>query len=74
MLDLTGRVALVTGAGQSVGAGIARGLAAQGAAVAVNDLFADRAESVVKQITSEGGTACVAAFDVTEADAVEAGR
>jgi 3-oxoacyl-[acyl-carrier protein] reductase len=73
MLDLTGRVALVTGAGQSVGAGIARGLAAQGAAVAVNDLLADRAEGVVKEITTAGGKACVAAFDVTQARAVEAG-
>ena len=67
MLDLTGRVALVTGAGQSVGAGIARRLAKQGAAVAVNDLFPDRAASVVKEIgsapeLSEIGDACAEEF------------
>ena len=73
MFDLTGRVALVTGAGQSVGAGIAETLAECGAAVAVNDLFPDRAEAEAKQITASGGTAIGVAFDVRDLEAVRAG-
>ena len=62
------RVALVTGAGQGVGAGIARALAEHGVAVVVNDLFPDRAEAVAAEV---GGRAV--AFDVTDLDAVRAG-
>jgi 3-oxoacyl-[acyl-carrier protein] reductase len=66
-------VALVTGAGQNTGAGIARTLAARGAAVAVNDLHDGRAEATAKQIEAAGGRATVAAFDVTSRKAVAGG-
>ncbi len=70
LFDLTGRVALVTGSGQGVGAGIARLLAAQGAFVAVNDLRAERAQATVDAIVAAGGNATVSAFDVTNHDLV----
>jgi NAD(P)-dependent dehydrogenase (short-subunit alcohol dehydrogenase family) len=68
MFDLTGRVALVTGSGQNVGAGIARMLAAQGAFVAVNDVVAERATAVADEV---GGVAVP--FDVTDLSSVLAG-
>ncbi len=66
LLDLSNRVALVTGAGQNLGAEIARLLAAQGAAVGINDLVPERAAGVVDEIRQRGGRAVVAAGDVTD--------
>jgi NAD(P)-dependent dehydrogenase (short-subunit alcohol dehydrogenase family) len=73
MFDLTGRVALVTGAGQGVGAGIARQLARKGARVAVNDLEVDRARSTSSAIEQAGGRAAGFAFDVTNFESVVSG-
>jgi NAD(P)-dependent dehydrogenase (short-subunit alcohol dehydrogenase family) len=70
MFDLSRRVALVTGAGQNVGEGIALAFAEQGARVLVNDLHTDRAEEVAQRIVAAGGSAEPLPFDVTDLSAV----
>jgi len=70
---MTGKVALVTGAGTGLGRVIAATLARAGAKVLVNDLAADRAEAAAAEITAAGGRAVPAAFDVTDWTAVRTG-
>jgi len=66
MFDLTGRTALITGAGQSIGAAMAATLAEAGATVVVNDLHPESAVRTVAQISGDGGSALAAPFDVTK--------
>lgn len=72
ILDLNGRVALVTGAGQGVGRQIALHLATakNSGGVAVNDYYLERAESVVEEIKKAGGKAIAVQGDVTNLDNV----
>jgi len=69
-LDLSGRRALITGAGQGVGRGLALTFAAAGAEVLVNDVRAERAEAVVHDVRDAGGAAVPITFDVTNFPAV----
>jgi NAD(P)-dependent dehydrogenase (short-subunit alcohol dehydrogenase family) len=72
-MSLKGRTALVTGAGRSVGLGVAKCLAEAGATVGVNDLHADRAEAAALQLRQAGSPSIPVPFDVTDYEAVRAG-
>ena len=72
MSKLTGKVAVVTGASKGIGAGIAKGLAAAGAAVVVNYASSqDGADRVVAEITGSGGKAIAVQGDVSKAADVQ---
>jgi 3-oxoacyl-[acyl-carrier protein] reductase len=68
MIDLSGRIALVTGASRGIGRAIAQRLAAQGAFV-VAAARGENAQAVVGEISASGGKAESVSLDVTEADA-----
>lgn len=72
ILDLSGKVGLITGAGQGVGRQIALHFAAHNAdGVIVNDYFLDRAEAVVAEIEAAGGRAVAIQGDVTNNESVK---
>lgn len=64
-MDLTGKVAIVTGAGHGAGAAAARALAAAGARVAVNDINPDRAYRGAAELREAGGAALGIQADVS---------
>ncbi len=67
MSKLANKVAVVTGASKGIGAGIAKGLAAEGAAVIVNySSSKEGADKVVAEITGKGGKAIAVQGDVSK--------
>ncbi|RYE76127.1 MAG: 3-oxoacyl-ACP reductase FabG [Myxococcales bacterium] len=73
MFDLTGKVAIVTGASRGIGRAAAEALAAQGAHVVVNYTRGEaEAAAVVAGITERGGKAEALRFDVTQTAETEA--
>lgn len=73
MSKLTGKTAIVTGASKGIGAGIARALAVEGAAVIVNYASSQaEAEALVSTITAAGGKATAVRADVSRKAEAEA--
>jgi NAD(P)-dependent dehydrogenase (short-subunit alcohol dehydrogenase family) len=68
--ELTGRGALVTGAGGGIGAGIARVLASAGAHVVVNDINQATADAIAAEIIEAGGSAQSVPADVADEAAI----
>ena len=68
--NLSGKTALVTGAGRGLGRCIAQSLAAAGAKVACVDVNAESLADTVAAIRAAGGTAEPIACDVTQSDRV----
>ena len=66
MTDLTGQIALVTGASKGIGAATAEALAARGAHVLLVARKADKLEEVEDRIHAAGGSATIAPLDLTD--------
>jgi 3-oxoacyl-[acyl-carrier protein] reductase len=70
-MDLSGKVAVVTGSGRGLGRAYAEALAASGAAVVVNDIDSEAAAQAVKAITESGGRAVRVVAPVGSAESAQ---
>jgi 2-deoxy-D-gluconate 3-dehydrogenase len=66
VFDLSGKVAVVTGGNGGIGLGMARGLAAAGAAVVVAARNAEKSDAAVRDLKSRGASALAVSVDVTQ--------
>jgi gluconate 5-dehydrogenase len=73
MFDLTGRTALVTGSSKGIGLALAGALGGAGARVVLNSRDVARLDAARLELKGRGLDAHAYAFDVTDADAVQAG-
>lgn len=69
--DLTGKVAIVTGAGRGIGRAITIGLAASGATVVLAGRTAEQLQAVVAEIEANGGRALAIPTDLTDSARIE---
>jgi NAD(P)-dependent dehydrogenase (short-subunit alcohol dehydrogenase family) len=70
-MQVNNRVAVVTGSGQGIGAGIARRLALAGAKVVLNDIVLDKIEQVGKELDAEGAVGVPVVADVSTKEGAE---
>ena len=73
LFDLSGLRALITGSSQGIGLALAQGLADHGAEIVLNGRSADKLATAAQALQAKGHKTSVAAFDVTQPDAVTKG-
>ncbi len=69
--ELTGQIAVVTGAAQGLGLGIARELAARGARVVIADLQQEKAATAADSLTETGLSVVATQVDISDSDSVD---
>jgi len=70
-MQVSNRIAVVTGSGQGIGAGIARKLALAGAKVVLNDIAGEKIEQVGKELDAEGALGVPVIADVSTKEGAE---